>query len=116
MYYFFHKRLCIIVVCRIQGKNIHIAALGPAPSSRGTLYQGYLHRLRALRGTCHDGSRIGIDGKGRTDGTRRAGTGTRRRELLGKRGGPEQVWIGTSVAARPAAWEDDTNEQSTLVG
>ena len=43
--------------------------------------------------------------------------GTGQRELLGKRGGPERSWIGTTGAAGPAAQEDENiNKQYTIVG
>ena len=42
---------------------------------------------------------------GHTGEDRRAGTGTERRESLGKRGGSEWSWIGAAGAVGPEAWE-----------
>ena len=46
---------------------------------------------------------IRTDGAGLTGGTQGEVTGTERRELLGQRGEPEQLWIGAAGAAGPAA-------------
>ena len=84
---------------------------GPATSSRGTLYQGYFPGLRALQGHWHGGSRIGTDGRGRTGGKRKVGTGEGQRESLCEWGGSERDWIGTAGAAGPAAWEDENTKK-----
>ena len=63
--------------------------------------------FQALHGPWHGGSRIWNDGRGRTGGTQRAGTGADQRELSGERGGPEQKLSGTPGAAGPAPQDQE---------
>ena len=45
--------------------NRAVIFFGPVPSSNGNLYQGYLPRLQALKGSWHGRSRITTDRGGR---------------------------------------------------
>ena len=66
----------IYQVVSILTRLLLVKIISPAPSSRGTLYQGYLTGLRALQGPLHGGSWVGKDGGGKTGGTWEAVTGT----------------------------------------
>ena len=88
-----------------------------APSSRGTLYQGYLPRLQALQSLHNGGVHIRIYRVGQKGGTREAGTVAGWHELFVKRGGRNGRGSGRPVQrGRRHRRTKISTKLSTLVG